>query len=313
MGGIGQQSQKQIGQTGIPIYNVVNACATGATAVRTVVPDDQGRRGRHGSRHRRRADGQDGPARRRRGARRREERVRARAVATAASCPSDGWLGSGTMPAVFGQAGMEYAYENDGVGFEQFAKVAEKNHAHSALNPLAQYNKVFSLEEIMEARVISYPNTLPMCCPTGDGAAAIVLVSGVEAQDALARAAEARGQDRRVGAHQRPVDRRRRGRSPTSTRSPATRPTRRTSSRASAPTTSTSSSCTTASPPPSCIHYDNLRAVRAGRRRRLHRPPCPVARRHDAGQRVRRAALEGPPDRHDRRGRRVRDHHAAAR
>ena len=29
----------------------------------------------------------------------------------------------------------------------------------------------------MEARVISYPNTLPMCCPTGDGAAAIVLVS----------------------------------------------------------------------------------------------------------------------------------------
>ena len=91
--------------------------------------------------------------------------------------PVDGWLGSGTMPAVFGQAGMEYAYEHDGVGFEQFAKVAEKNHAHSALNPLAQYQKVFTLEEIMEARVISYPNTLPMCCPTGDGAAAIVLVS----------------------------------------------------------------------------------------------------------------------------------------
>src|SRR2546421_2442958 len=91
--------------------------------------------------------------------------------------PVDGWLGSGTMPAVFGQAGMEYAYKNDGVGFEQFAKVAEKNHAHSALNPLAQYNKVFTLEEIMDARVISYPNTLPMCCPTGDGAAAIVLVS----------------------------------------------------------------------------------------------------------------------------------------
>ena len=29
----------------------------------------------------------------------------------------------------------------------------------------------------MDARVISYPNTLPMCCPTGDGAAAVVLVS----------------------------------------------------------------------------------------------------------------------------------------
>src|SRR5579872_3663149 len=36
-GGIGQQLQKQIGQTGIPVYNVANACATGATALRTVV------------------------------------------------------------------------------------------------------------------------------------------------------------------------------------------------------------------------------------------------------------------------------------
>src|SRR4026209_2931493 len=36
-GGIGQQLQKQIGQTGIPVYNVANACATGATAVRTAV------------------------------------------------------------------------------------------------------------------------------------------------------------------------------------------------------------------------------------------------------------------------------------
>ena len=31
-GGLGQQLQKQIGQTGIPVYNVANACATGATA-----------------------------------------------------------------------------------------------------------------------------------------------------------------------------------------------------------------------------------------------------------------------------------------
>ena len=36
-GGIGQQLQKQIGQTGIPVYNVANACATGATAVRSAV------------------------------------------------------------------------------------------------------------------------------------------------------------------------------------------------------------------------------------------------------------------------------------
>src|SRR4026209_1502983 len=35
--GIGQPLQKQIGQTGIPVYNVANACATGATALRTAI------------------------------------------------------------------------------------------------------------------------------------------------------------------------------------------------------------------------------------------------------------------------------------
>src|ERR1700751_4264342 len=32
--GVGQQLQKQIGQTGIPVDNVANACPTGATRVR---------------------------------------------------------------------------------------------------------------------------------------------------------------------------------------------------------------------------------------------------------------------------------------
>ena len=35
--GAGQRIQKQIGQTGIPVYNVANACATGATALRTAI------------------------------------------------------------------------------------------------------------------------------------------------------------------------------------------------------------------------------------------------------------------------------------
>ena len=45
--GIGQRIQKQIGQTGIPVYNVTNACATGATAFRVARHGHQGRRGRH--------------------------------------------------------------------------------------------------------------------------------------------------------------------------------------------------------------------------------------------------------------------------
>src|ERR1017187_5000790 len=91
--------------------------------------------------------------------------------------PLEGVLGTQLMPRVFVQPGMEDPSHHDGVGFEQFAKVAEKNHAHSTLNPLAQYQKAFSLEEVMGATMMAYPNTLLMCCPTGDGAAALVLVS----------------------------------------------------------------------------------------------------------------------------------------
>jgi acetyl-CoA acyltransferase len=175
-GSIGQQISKQIGQTGIPIYNVTNACATGATAVRTALMsikageseiglavgcEQMGKMGLLGS------GGRAQPTR----------KVFEPSGRFGGVMPIEGVLGSGTMPAVFGQAGMAYAYEHEGVGFEQFARIAEKNHAHSTLNPLAQYRKAFTLEEIMESRVISYPNTLPMCCPTGDGAAAVVLVS----------------------------------------------------------------------------------------------------------------------------------------
>jgi acetyl-CoA acetyltransferase len=91
---------------------------------------------------------------------------------------TEGVLGTDFMPGVFAQAGMEYAHDHDGVGFEQFARVAEKNHAHSSLNPLAQYQKIFSLEEVMGSPMMAYPNTLLMCCPTGDGSAAAVVVSG---------------------------------------------------------------------------------------------------------------------------------------
>jgi acetyl-CoA acetyltransferase len=89
---------------------------------------------------------------------------------------TEGVLGTGIMPGVFAQAGTEYALAN-GVTPEHFAKVAVKNHEHSVLNPLAHYRKKFSLDEILSSDVIAYPNTLPMCCPNTDGAAAVVVVS----------------------------------------------------------------------------------------------------------------------------------------
>jgi acetyl-CoA acyltransferase len=174
-GGMGQRIQKQIGQTGIPVFNVANACATGATAIRTVYLSIKAGEADMGI-----AIGveQMGKMGMLTGATKKEKSVFEPEGRFGAVTGIDGYLGTEGMPGVFAQAGMEYANENDGVGFEQFAKVAYKNHLHSTLNPLAQYRKEFSLEEIMGAPTMSYPNTLLMCCPTGDGAAAAVLVSG---------------------------------------------------------------------------------------------------------------------------------------
>ncbi|HEY0448706.1 thiolase family protein [Actinophytocola sp.] len=170
----GQRLQKQVGQTGIPVFNVVNACATGATAVRVAMMsigagetevglavgvEKMGKMGLLGG------------AKPRPDKKVYEPRGRYGSV-----LKTEGVLGTGLMPGVFAQAGTEYALAH-GVTATQFAEVARKNHAHSVLNPLAQYRKEFSLEEITGAEMISYPNTLPMCCPTGDGAAAVVLVS----------------------------------------------------------------------------------------------------------------------------------------
>jgi acetyl-CoA acetyltransferase len=95
-----------------------------------------------------------------------------------AVAPIDGRIGTETMPGVFAQIGMEYGHRYGGVTFELFARISEKNHSHSTLNPLAAYSKAMSLEQIMSDVMIAYPNTRPMCSANCDGAAAAVVVNG---------------------------------------------------------------------------------------------------------------------------------------
>ncbi|MDT0634568.1 thiolase family protein [Spectribacter hydrogenoxidans] len=59
----------------------------------------------------------------------------------------------------------------------QFAAVSAKNATHGSLNPRAQYRDRLSVDEVLAAREVAWPLTLPMCSPIGDGAAALVLVS----------------------------------------------------------------------------------------------------------------------------------------
>src|SRR5439155_909063 len=158
---VGQRILQQVGQTGIPVVNVANACATGSTAFReawlavasgehevavAVGVEQMGKMGLLGG------GGGSG--------------VR-----------TEGVLGSGLMPAVFGQAGMEHMRRH-GTTQAQFAKVAVKNHRHSTRNPLSQYQVEVSLDEVLNARMVAYPNTLYMCCPTGDGEAGRLIDTG---------------------------------------------------------------------------------------------------------------------------------------
>jgi acetyl-CoA acyltransferase len=162
---VGQRILQQIGQTGIPVMNVANACATGSSAFReawlhvasgecdvalAVGVEQMGKMGLLGG-------------------------------GGGSGIRTEGVIGSGLMPAVFGQAGMEHMRKY-GTTQAQFAKVAVKNHHHSTRNPLSQYQVETPLEQVLGARVVAYPNTLYMCCPTGDGAAAAVVVSAAKAR-----------------------------------------------------------------------------------------------------------------------------------
>lgn len=86
-----------------------------------------------------------------------------------AVAPLDGRIGTETMPGVFAQIGMEYGHKYGGTSFELFARISEKNHANSTLNPFAAYQKAMSLEQIMGDVMIAYPNTRPMCSANCDG------------------------------------------------------------------------------------------------------------------------------------------------
>lgn len=75
-------------------------------------------------------------------------------------------------------AAMTKAYmERSGSRIEDFAQVAVKNHHHGSLNPKAQYRDDVTIDEVLTSREISWPLTLLMCSPIGDGAAAVVVCS----------------------------------------------------------------------------------------------------------------------------------------
>jgi acetyl-CoA acetyltransferase len=66
---------------------------------------------------------------------------------------------------------------------QHFAMVAAKNSFHGSMNPRAQFQDLMSVADVLAARTVVEPLTLPMCSPIGDGAAAVILVSERKARE----------------------------------------------------------------------------------------------------------------------------------
>jgi len=100
-------------------------------------------------------------------------------------------------PWMFGAAGLEHN-ERFGSTPEHFAKIAEKNHRHSANNPYAQFQDEYTLEDIKAAKMVYEAAQLTrlQCSPTSDGSGAAVLASErfVEQHDLAGQAVEIAGQ-----------------------------------------------------------------------------------------------------------------------
>lgn len=83
-----------------------------------------------------------------------------------------------TIPAVkFALMARSYLRER-GAGMEAMAKVAVKNHGNASLNPYAQFRKPRTLEQVLASPQVVGDLTVQQCCPRGEGAAAVLLVSG---------------------------------------------------------------------------------------------------------------------------------------
>lgn len=153
----GQRILKEVGIGGIPVVNVDNACSGGASAVhqacRTVAS------GEH-------------------------------EIVLVVGVEKLTQFGGGTlplieedpevqlgmvMPALYAMRARRYLHERGTI--DDLAAVSVKARRHGALNPFAQLRKEVTAQEVLSSRPISDPLTLMMCCPTGDGAAAVLVVS----------------------------------------------------------------------------------------------------------------------------------------
>ncbi|MFD3426263.1 lipid-transfer protein [Nocardia fluminea] len=184
----GQRAVYELGLTGIPVVNVNNNCSTGSTALYLAAQAVRGglaectlalgfekmQPGSLGSTY----DDREQPM---------MKHLLALAELQEFAMPP--------APYMFGAAGKEHMALY-GTTAEQFAKIGVKNHKHSVNNPYAQFQKEYSLEEVLAAKQIYGPLTKLQCSPTSDGSGAVILAGEdfVDRHNLADRAVEIVGQ-----------------------------------------------------------------------------------------------------------------------
>jgi len=163
----GQRAVYELGMTGIPVVNVNNNCSTGSTALYLAAEAIRGGRadvvlalgfekmqpGSLGTMY----EDREQPM---------MPQIQALAEISEVAFPPAPWM--------FGAAGREHM-EMYGSTAEHFAMIGEKNHRHSVNNPYAQFQDVYTLQEILDSREIYSPLTKLQCSPTSDGSGAAIL------------------------------------------------------------------------------------------------------------------------------------------
>lgn len=170
----GQRVARETGLTGIPIVNNENACSSGATAFReALIAVGSG--------------------------------VIDYAIVVGVEKLTR--LGGGTlpldaedievangqlMPGLYAMRAQRYLHDHD-YAARDIAAVAVKSRKHGALTPYAQFRTPTTVDEVLASRPIADPLTLLQCCPTGDGAAAVVIGPADGASRALHKPVKVRG------------------------------------------------------------------------------------------------------------------------
>ncbi|MBW1785045.1 MAG: thiolase family protein [Deltaproteobacteria bacterium] len=153
----GHQTIEKIGQTGIPIVNVENACSSASSAFRLAYQMVAAEI---------------------------YEVVLAvgfetmpRGFIKSTSWPE--WqrlMGFNVQPAAYAMGTVRYM-EETGATVEDFARVTVKNRKHGVLNPNARFQKPVTLEDVLSSRMVAHPLRLLNACPLSDGGAAVILCS----------------------------------------------------------------------------------------------------------------------------------------